>query len=149
MKFNETDSDVYDKAPHHTRVGSGTMIRWWCNLIIFCHRQAQKLKDFMRKEMESVLEMEKMIASSPHNTATRGNRGPRGAGATPASGRKSKKVSVNYSVVSNLGVSGWRWGRMMGKSVGAPPRSEAERHCVTIVARNMRVLAHAHSEVES
>lgn len=78
----------------------------------------------MRKEMESVLEMEKMIASSPHNTATRGNRGPRAAGATPASGRKSKKVSADVSVSA---LSSCLGGRMTGKIMGVPPRSEAER----------------------
>ena len=62
QKFNETDSDVSEKA--------------------------QKLREFMRKEMESVLEVEKMIASSPHNTATR-HKGQRNT--TPAGGRKPKK----------------------------------------------------------
>jgi len=59
MKFNEKDSDVHDKA--------------------------LKLRDFIAKEMESVVEVEKMIASSPHNTATRG-RGPKTAAS--AAGRK-------------------------------------------------------------
>ena len=43
--------------------------------------------------MMTTLQVEKMIASSPHNTATR-NRGPRASAITPASGRKGKKDEV-------------------------------------------------------
>ena len=65
-KFNEDDSDVYEKAT--------------------------KLREFIRKEMESVLEVEKMIASSPHNTATR-NRGTKTPAAVPPKKPESERKS--------------------------------------------------------
>merc|ERR1711918_260530 len=49
---------------------------------------------FIAKEMESVVEVEKRIASSPHNPGTR-NRGPKAAagGAPPTTGRKGAEAS--------------------------------------------------------
>ena len=94
-KFNEDDSDVYEKVAEPRGIGGGEggwldsehctpiqhYIHAWTDhqpstaLLtdrwtggVFLSSQATKLRDFIRKEMESVLEVEQMIASSPHNT---------------------------------------------------------------------------------